>query len=210
MDYEYDVFVSYKRQAVRNEWIVDYFLPQLVACLEEEVPNVIGRPLAPIVIDQAAVNPQYTDARLAGVVGFQIGDDWRTSLKHVISKARCLIAIWSPAYFLSDICLAEWHSFRQRDMVVPLSVHDGESFPAEAGAQHRANMNAYFLVGPALRQSQTFLDFQNAMKQFSVGAARKIAQAPQWQDWPLIEKDPPPPPPTIALTTFAHGKSTTN
>lgn len=205
MDYEYDVFVSYSRQSLRTEWIVDIFLPQLLLHLGDEVVTATGRRLAPVVIDQAAVNFDFDRSELNGVVGFAVGTDWRESLRRVVSKARCMVGIWSPQYFVSEICLAEWYSFQQRDMVVPLSVNDGDSFPLQAHEQ-RVNMNDYFLVGPAMRQSQTYIDFQRAMKQFCVATARKIAAAPEWHNWNLIEKAPPPPT-HIDLTTFANGKS---
>lgn len=201
MDYEYDVFVSYKRERLRNEWLLDPFLPHLVAYLTEEVANIAHRRLAPIVIDQAAVNPTFSNSPVDGVEGFAFGEDWRVSLRQIISRCRCLVAVWSPAYFLSPICVAEWRSFHVRNMVAPLSVHDGESFPEAARALQRMDMDKFYYHGGALRTSDRFILFQESMKRFSALTAQKIVKAPPWEDWQLIEDDPQDPPP-IDLPTF--------
>src|SRR5262245_22805354 len=113
MDYTYDVFISYRRSRNRSEWLIDHFLPIFDEYLRNEIIEQCARSPRKIFFDQAEINPalrQFEDTS-----GIEPGVQWRTALGVAIQQSCCMVGVWSPDYFYSKWCLAEWESFRMRE-----------------------------------------------------------------------------------------------
>jgi hypothetical protein len=174
MAYEYDVFVSYSRDYPFGDWVRDPFLPLFTGYLK------------------AALNRRpsiFVDDQIEG------GSAWALRLRRALAQSRCLVGIWSPNYFLSDWCVAEWTAMATREqrmryrtidrpdgLVVPVTVHDGEKFPASARAVQFKNWVDFARVGEGFKRTERFVEFQDAMSKWTDDVARVIGVAPDWSD----------------------------
>jgi hypothetical protein len=142
--------------------------------------------------------------------GLEPGDEWRTALREAIKTSRCVVCLWSPEYFFSRWCTTEWRSFRERGvatgrkLVVPLSVHDGDSFPVDARALKAIDISPFVIPGEGFKKTEDYPQFQKRLKSFAVTVAQCVMNAPEFADFEIYESPDPPPPapkpePEIAL-----------
>lgn len=118
-DYQYDVFFSYRRDPLIQDWIME-----VVTRLRFRLTQDLGG-------DQARI---FWDRDI------EVGDIWPEKLRDAVQKSKCLVPVWSPSYFQSAWCLSEWQSFLAREkrfavsprLIAPVKYHDGEHFPEEA------------------------------------------------------------------------------
>jgi hypothetical protein len=82
--YDYDIFVSYKRDPETLQWIRRFLRPLLVHRVQME----LGRPVGVYVHE---VSDQI-----------QAGTAWPIELGNVIASSRVLIALWSGDYLSSE------------------------------------------------------------------------------------------------------------
>ncbi|AXX31228.1 hypothetical protein APASM_3863 [Actinosynnema pretiosum subsp. pretiosum] len=118
--YQFDVFLSYRRSGQGNAaaWVRDHFHRMLVDCLADE----LGR--TEVFID----------------LEVETGVEWPSLLRDALARSKVLVAVWSPPYFHSPWCLAEWWTMEAGEralagttrLVYPLRYSDGELFPEEA------------------------------------------------------------------------------
>src|ERR1700679_3339407 len=138
IDYEFDVFFSYKRHNLTLHWMrgvhhrLKYWITQETG----------GREVR-MFVDEESV---------------ETGDRWPERLKEALKLSRCMIGLWSPEYFQSSWCVSEWESFRERErrlnmqshgLIAPLRFHDGEHFPAEAKNVQWTDVASYTSTVPA-------------------------------------------------------------
>jgi len=123
-DYEYDIFISYRRRQPVMDWMRYHFYPML----NERLPDCL--PYTPNV---------FIDWNI------ETGAEWSAELSRALKRSRCLVAIWSAEYFRSAWCLAEWQTMRERERILGLRSEsnpagliyavrfsDGKYFPQEA------------------------------------------------------------------------------
>ena len=93
--YQFDVFVSYRRSGPGNAatWVRNYFHRMLEDCLADE----LGR---------TAV---FIDSEV------ETGAVWPPLLREALARSKILVAVWSPPYFHSPWCLAEWRTMEARE-----------------------------------------------------------------------------------------------
>ncbi len=94
-DYEWDVFLSYRRTNTVKRWMLKAFYDPFCEFLHEYIPT--RKPS--IFLDEK----QYP--------GIQNPTD---GLYRGLKASRCLVAVLTPTYFHSGWCLAEWKTFVQR------------------------------------------------------------------------------------------------
>jgi TIR domain len=132
MDYEYDIFISYRRDDETRRWLNDHFVP----LLEHRMQLIL--PYKPRV---------YTDQRL------ETGTTWPLELGEGIGKSKILIALWTKTYLNSEWCAIEMSHMLEREavhglkqpqnkngLVVPVIVHDGETLPAPLNIAQRLEL----------------------------------------------------------------------
>jgi hypothetical protein len=187
-DYTYDVFFSYKRHSLTLDWTrgvqnrLKYWIMQSCG----------GRDVRMFVDDES----------------IETGDRWPEKLKEALRLSRCMVCVWSPAYFQSSWCVSEWESFRAREqrlkmqshgLIAPLRFHDGEHFPEDARAVQWTDVAAYTYTVPAFWTSPRALELEDVLKTFAARVARMIQEAPRFEaDWPVVEA-PGLAPPRIGL-----------
>jgi hypothetical protein len=127
MDYNYDVFVSYKRSEEWNDWVSHKFIPMLRRHLDlrlADTPRI------------------FCDDQI------HAGTDWPDELAHALASSRVLIPLFSRGYFSSSWCLHELYAMRHKEkrsnlrtpmrrsgIIVPARIHDGTSEDLPAGLQ---------------------------------------------------------------------------
>lgn len=183
MDYRYDVFISYRRDPLAEEWVHNTFKQLFKTHLREAVG---GRPVE-IFIDTE---------------GIAEGDAWPERLKNALAHSRCMVSILMPSYFHSEWCVREFAIMEQRSrrngmwtneepggLIVPVCVSDGLFFPETAKNINWLPCHDYFRIGEGFRNLAPFQDFQNDLVSWVGNVARAIDRAPNWdpewltEDW---------------------------
>lgn len=195
-DYQYDVFVSYPREAYARKlispWLrgvidrIEYWLRQE---LEGREPRVF--------LDEVSI---------------EVGSHWPSLLEEALRTTRCLLPIWSPAYFQSPWCRAEWQSFLAREqtlgretgsLIVPIRFHDGEWFPEEAQAVQQLDVSALTATTKAFWKTKRADELDQLLRGFAWDLARAVKSAPAFDpSWPVITPGPgdiPAPPKARAM-----------
>ena len=183
MAYEYDIFLSYPRKGQVCPWVYNHFLPLLRNCLDshlEQEPRIF--------VDSA----QPTGVR------------WPDYIKDALLHSRLLVAVWTPPYFRSLWCLAEWNSMLQREsvliqtgnnpprgLVYPVVYSDGDHFhPRAKETQYRRNLSAFTYPYPCYRHSSAYLPFHDAMMSMAEELEAHLSEIPEWEaNWPVVEPE---------------------
>jgi TIR domain len=124
VEYEYDVFLSYRRAGDWPGWVENAFLRVFRHWLDEE----LGHP-ARIFVDQE----------------MDTGTSWPDRLALALARSRVLVPLFSRQYFDSRWCKMEFAVMCEREnrcgfgtpgnphrLIVPAQIHDGDDIPAEA------------------------------------------------------------------------------
>jgi TIR domain len=197
MDYEYDIFVSYRRTKMTGPWVQHHLVP----CLEARFNEVSPR-----------------QARIAFDHEIESGALWPAEIKRRLRMSGLLLAVWSAEYFQSPWCMAEWSSFREREkqlhlfdaarpqgLVYPIRYNDGNFFHPDAKlTQWRRDFSNLNYPHEAFKRSEKYLDFDDLIQKMAADLVSLIGKLPRWRsDFPVVE--PPPleefqyPRPTLEL-----------
>ena len=189
MSYTWDVFISYRRTYNVRDWVRNHLHPVLERCLEDEMDH------APQV---------FLDRQM------EVGSYWPDELAQALSATRYMLAVWSPPYFTSSWCVAEWRTMLAREqllgipgqgqtlgLIYPVVFADGDSFPDEAQAvQSRYDLSEYGFPYEQFNRTDAYLEFHMKVRSIAADLAQRIADPPPWQsDWPVYRPDPFPLPP---------------
>lgn len=184
-DYQFDIFISYKRDSwgVFDEWLSVHFIPLFMMNIGNSIAAVCHRRRNDIFYDRAKLDEQQRKLE-----GIEPGEDWRNALSKAIKESRCVLALWSPEYFYSEWCQIEWRSFHSRNsnLVIPISVHDGSSFPGEAARLQFEDFSDYVILGEAFKSSHLYVPFQIKVRELTHRIAKVVNDAPPFQDWQVV------------------------
>ncbi|MES5819376.1 toll/interleukin-1 receptor domain-containing protein [Streptomyces sp. RG80] len=178
MDYEYDVFISYSHRGPVKGWVKNHFQEELTQSLWNVLP---------------------ADPRVFVDYEIPVGAQWPDRLEEALLKTRCLVAIWSPPYFRSDWCMAEWKSMLKRQaalreingqsptLIYPIRFADGDHFPQEAkDTQQCRDLSKYGYDREQFRDTPLYIEFQTEMRSVGEEIAKLLDSTPEWQaDWPV-------------------------
>ena len=185
MRYEFDVFLSYTRQANAGEWVKNHFHPVLYEALDNHMPR----------------EPEiFIDYEMG------TGIDWPKKLETSLQRSRLVVAVLSPPYFRSKWCVAEWKTMSEREktlgyatnanpemLIHPVVYADGTHFPGYAQRNQSYDLSTWNYPYPQFRESRDYLKFHNAVYDFAADLAPKIDTVPPWQDtWPVYRPEPEP------------------
>lgn len=186
MGYRFDIFVSYPRSGQVRSWVHNHFLPVLGDCLDAHLPD---------------------EPRIFVDTEQPTGVEWPEHIREALLKSRLLIAVWTPPYFRSQWCLAEWISMLEREQVLaqggckldrgliyPVIYSDGKHFDERAqNTQYRKDLSKYTYPYDCFRDSTAYLEFHDAMMSISQEIEAHLNDVPDWQpDWPVATPQPPP------------------
>src|SRR6266567_4652565 len=123
--YEYDVFISYRRIGSDVPgWIRNHFYPRLSEVLDNNLDRDVK-----IFFDELVPS----------------GATWPTELRTALQRARILLPVCSPKYFVDEWCLAEWKSMELREKLAGMASPE----------QHPQNL----IYGVIFSDSETFPKF---------------------------------------------------
>ena len=195
MAYEYDIFLSYPRKGQVCPWVHNHFLPLLRECLDSHLEN---------------------EPRIFVDTAQPTGVQWPQNIKDALLHSQLLVAVWTPPYFRSQWCLAEWNTMLEREsklqhsgnnphrgLVYPVVYSDGDHFDQRAKAtQYRGDLTRFTYPYPCFKESSKYLLFHDAMMSIAEEIERHLLEIPGWQaDWPFVEPD------TIATSRMSLPRS---
>jgi hypothetical protein len=192
--YKHDVFISYQRSGNSFMWVRNHFYPRLKACLE----------------DQLAYQPSVFIDK-----GMDRGVYWPHQLEDALLRTKILVAIYSPRYFGSEWCVAEWESMRLREerlgltgrdrsqgLIYPILFSDSDNFPAEARYRSWWDFKKWAVPDPVYQETREWPEFHRQVEAVAIDLAKLLPQVPPWQpDWPVTRPEPALPPP-VPLPRF--------
>jgi hypothetical protein len=176
MSYQYDIFISYRRNPETLAWINDHFEPLLSLRVEFELQR------KPVI---------YIDKQM------ESGSAWPAALGAALGQSRMLIALWTGNYLQSVWCAEELSQMLGREkeaklrtaakpngLIVPAFIHDGDSFPADLAYIQPFQIQSSFNPRMA-RNSQRAEELDAALAAQAPAIAHSIRSAPAWRRaWP--------------------------
>jgi TIR domain len=177
MGYEFDIFFSYKRNAYSSAWHTG---------LKDSLAHWVSEGL-----DGEAVRIFFD------IEDINVGARWKSKIVSALCSSKCLVAVWSPEYFRSKYCVAEWLTFDKRsklfnrELIAPASRADGQFFPIDARALQIAKFNDYALYATKFWETGYAAEFEiQLVKPFALDVAKLIRQAPDFaEDFPVVDID---------------------
>jgi len=175
MSYEYEAFFSYKRDPESDDWHA-----KVKTKLEFWLKQELKKPNVRIFFDTEEIRS---------------GMRWRQKLATALKQSRCIVCVWSPLYFQSKWCVSEWKTFLAReektkkDLVMPASYFDGETFPPQASARQFPKFNDYASTMPSFWTTALADTFERErLRPFAHELAAMITNAPEYnEDFPISE-----------------------
>jgi hypothetical protein len=173
--YEYDIFISYKRDAETNRWIADHLEPLLTTYVGLE----LGHP------------PRiFRDDQL------EAGTTWPAALGAELARSRVLLALYTKTYFFSEWCRRELFAMLEREqeaglrvaanpggLVVPVILHDCEELPPKLKNIQAQAIRECFNVRMRKDSPRAEL-LADEIGKLAKPIARAIDEAPVWRlDW---------------------------
>lgn len=182
--YEYQVFISYQRGgSTVPAWVCNHFYPRLLELMDD----IVDYDVKIFLDDQVSV-----------------GGKWPQLVQEALRRARILIPVCSPKYFLDEWCLAEWRSMEKREelvgmatsgmsgsLIYPVIFSDSESFPEYARERQMRSLKTWNLPYPQFQNTVEYLGFHRAMEDLVADLVKIIESVPPWcPEWPV--ETPPP------------------
>lgn len=168
-DYEYHVYLSYRRGSQEEKWLDTHFLGELREWLGFN-----------LTADRPTIFYDHNDKRSA----------WNPVVVDAIRRSRCLVAIASPGYWHSPECVAELETFRQRQKLANKTLALGVVFGGDEPSIKEVkweNFTDYAKTYKGYSNSGEYGYFEDATKKLSERLAHLIADAPEFDvAWPVI------------------------
>lgn len=186
-DYEYDIFISYRRQGPALSWVKEYFHPMLEQWLPEHVPSTYEPKI-------------FIDSQI------ETGEEWPAKLRHALKTSRCVLPVLSPEYFRSNWCKAELASMRNREAALQMRTEQNSGgliyaaifaspdlLPDDVRKHIQyIDLSAWATNQANFRESKRFETFEEKVKLICQELWKMIQRAPTWEEWPIVTPDEDP------------------
>jgi hypothetical protein len=173
MPYQYDIFISYRRDTETRNWIENHFVP----LLEHHIKLDIGR------------DPKiFIDSQL------EAGTTWPISLGKKLGESRTLIPLWTKTFLNSDWCKCEIGHMLEREkllglrtidkpggLIFPTVIHDGDTMPVELKTIQKVEIQECYCISMR-RDSERSELLEDKLRSLACEIAQAIENAPGWQD----------------------------
>ncbi len=173
MPYINDVFISYKRGRMNEEWLDKIFLPLFTEYLNDELPYEPR-----IFVDKTALTP---------------GVDFNNELFKNLLYSKCMVSIISPPYFRkSEWCVKEFLTMKHRQerfkldsfttpkaLIWPVLYREVEPLPAIMKNLSYLDYSEFNLVGEAFFKTEKYLKLQEKLQDDIKTIAAIISKAPE-------------------------------
>jgi TIR domain len=183
MSYRYDVFLSYNAHAGVKDWVEYHFFEALSQCLEAECNS------SPQIYNYARREP---------------GAKWPDEVKEALARSKLLVCIWTPRYFSSRWCIAEWKTMCARatnagidleHLIYPIQYGDGNFYPSEARTQRQVDFRKWAIPIRSWADNPEYVQFRREVQKLAENLAARLELAPEWsRAWPFVEPEPEPEP----------------
>lgn len=196
MGYQYDIFISYKRNDLGRQWLQRQFIPELTKRLES-----LHGPVH-IFLDES----------------IQEGAIPRQAVLQALQRAKILMPILSPPYFQSNWCSAEWKTFEAREQAaglingchslrIPIRWRDCENYDTLMGdaAPKPLDFHEFRHTEDGWRKSERFAQFEEEVDRLANLLACLLPVVHQHDpNWPLLmpEDSAPLRPDMVATMSF--------
>jgi hypothetical protein len=178
MAYNWEVFISYNRQPPTHDWVKEFFYNKFKEWLDFELGIRNSR--------------IFWDDHDVGV-----GTYWKGEILGALVTSKCILPIWTKAYFNSRWCVAEWRTFCDRErenegahLIVPILWQSGNFLPPDALKQKPADFEKYAITASAFLNSPLFIDYERELKGLCRTVAERIKAAPEFaENWPFVDPD---------------------
>ncbi len=181
-NYEYDVFISYRRTDTGTFWVKEYFKPRL----EEEIQQAYGGPVK-IFFDSADI---------------PVGANWPNTIKTALATSRCIVPVFCGLYFQSEWCVREFAVFHNRqeilnqgrvinpyEIILPVLVRDGNHLPQSVNRIFKSVLKDYFTGCVSFRTCPDYRDFEREIVKLADEISNALkTKTPVWDKrWLLNE-----------------------
>ncbi|RWX19233.1 TIR domain-containing protein [Rhizobium leguminosarum] len=180
MSYVWDVFLSYPRSEQVQPWIDKHFLPVLRGHLDG------------LLLDEPKIFVDSTQPT---------GVQWPEHIRDALLRSRIMVAVWTPPYFRSQWCMAEWVSMLKREdalksagkpqpngLVYPVKFSDGHNFDERAKTTQSRDLTQFAYKYDSFRDSPRYLDFDDAVRAIAQEIELRLGEAPDWSpDFPFAD-----------------------
>ncbi len=177
MDYQYDIFISYRRDNLTRKWIDDHFVP----LLQHHINLELGRP--PII---------YIDKQL------ERGTTWPISLGKALGASRVIIPLWTKTFLNSKWCTCEIGHMLEREkkhgyrtiqkpggLVFPTVIHDGETMPVALTVIQSIEIQECYNVRMSIDSPKAEI-LDDRLRPLGKDISDAINGAPNWkEDWQI-------------------------
>lgn len=176
VEYEYDLYVSYARDAVLTEWLRTLG-GQLQSWLEIE----LGRDLR-VFFDYGELD---------------IGDRWSELTRSHLLRSKILLAALTPKYVRSEHCLREWATFEHREritasdsqLIVPIRFGRKDWMPELAHDRQVIDMSGIPLHASAFNDKKLLKSISRRVRKIAEAIAEALEHAPPIDSrWKLADK----------------------
>lgn len=179
MSYEYDFFISYRRDPPVGTWVTNHFAPLLEQWLNESCGRAVRI---------------YRD-----VEAIKTGDEWPQNIREALLRSRFLVPVFSPSYFRSSWCVAELATMQARERVLglrrgsspqglifPVKFNDGKHFAASVNTIQMRDLSAWNQPWESYVQTPEFNELSKAVASLAEELSERVEAAPPWApDWPI-------------------------
>lgn len=177
MAYQYDIFISYRRDELTRKWIETHFVP----LLRHHINLELGR------------NPEiYIDTQL------ESGTTWPISLGSALGASRLIIPLWTKTFLNSKWCSCEIGHMLEREkkngfrtidkpngLVFPTIIHDGETMPISLATIQKIEIQECYNVRMSVDSPKAEI-LDDRLRPLGKAIAEAINNAPAWQqDWSI-------------------------
>jgi hypothetical protein len=180
LDYQYDVFLSYRRANQWPKFVEAIFIPMFRHWLEAEIGQ----------------SPRI----FFDVDEIETGESWPQRLAMGIAFSKVMVCLWSNEYFRSPWCQAELGQMLARREVTKLKsgplplvlaavIHDGENISPYLNDIQRMPIQEY--ANPWLaRDSPRAEELSERIRKFCIHVSHALAKAPECNAaWPDLIAD---------------------
>ncbi len=177
MGYQYDIFISYRRDELTLKWIQVHFLPLIKLHIKNELgrePNI------------------YIDTQL------ESGTSWPIALGKALGSSKIIIPLWTKSFLNSVWCTCEIGHMVEREtktgfrtfekpggLIFPTIIHDGETFPVQLATIQKIEIQDCFNVRMSIDSPKAEI-LDDKLKPLGKEISEAIEKAPDWQeDWQI-------------------------
>lgn len=172
MGYEYDIFISYRRNEKTKAWIEKHFIPTL---------NVH-------IFNELGWNPKFfIDSQL------EAGVTWPLALGNALGTSKIIIPLWTKTYLNSVWCTAEISRMMKREvdtgcrtpdrpggLVFPTIIHDGESLPINLSIIQKYEIQDCYNVNMTVDSAKAEL-LSDRLEPLGKAIADTLSNLPEYQ-----------------------------